>query len=131
MPDTLSHIGGLRCSKFERDGEFLVIVDDPKGALPSGFDALEHSRVFGKGGIFGVDGTDALDAQHHERVLFRAIRKQIQPMVVETERIGVNPIAPGSVCPRGFVRHTTYLQFQEGWYEAVQDLVYLRRAITF
>src|SRR6266571_1529354 len=131
MPDTLPHIGGLRRGKFERDREFLVIVDDSKGALPSGFDTLEHSRVFGKRGIFGVDGTDALDAQHHERILCRAIRKQVQPMIVETERIGVNPIAPGGCCPRGFVRHTTYPRFQEGWYEAVQDLVYLRRAIHF
>src|SRR5712691_8794244 len=131
MPDALPHIGSLRHAKFERDGEFLVIVDDSKGALPSGFDALEHSRIFGKRGIFGVDGTDALDAQHHERVLFRAIRKQVQPMVIEAERIGVNPIAPGGCCPRGFIRYTTHPRFQEGWYEAVQDLVYLRRAIHF
>src|SRR6267143_6987223 len=98
MPDTLPHIGGLRRAKFERDGQFLAIVDDPKSALPSGLYALENRRVLGEGSVFGIDGTDALDAQHHECLLVRAIRKQVQPTVVEAEGIGVNSVAPDSVC---------------------------------
>src|SRR6266536_659939 len=131
MPDTLPHIRGLSSSKFERDRERLVVVDDPKSALPSGFYVLENRRVFGEGGVIGVDGTDTFDAQHHERLLFRAIRKQIQPPVVEAERIGMNPVAPGSVCRGSFVRDITPPRLQEGWYEAMQDVLCLRSAIHF
>src|SRR5712691_1181363 len=131
MPHTLPHIGGLCSAKFERDGQFLVIVDDPKSALPSGHYALENRRVFGEEGVVGVDGTDALDAQHHERLLCRTIRKQVQPTMVEAERIRVNSVAPGSVCRWGFVGDLTHPRLQEGRYEAVQDVLCLRSAVHF
>ena len=131
MPETLSHIGGLRRTDFERYIMYLVIVDDPKGALPSVCDGLEHLRVSGETGRVGLEGPDALDAQHHEGLLDGAVGKQVEPTVVEAERIGMNPVAPGRCCPGGLVRDIADLGLQERRNEAGEDRVGLRCAIQF